>query len=263
MGLFPTKRTDEGYQHLQYGAQVPPAAHPTHSTHAGGSMSRNEVSVSGELMARHEESRRRFPGIHLSKGEYIIMEVRRHPIGLLSIWALTILLVGAALAIIPLYSANRDSIASVLDVAIASLPSEASLTLPVLALAAAFGMGGLIAVYVYNGNLFYLTNESIIQFVQNSIFSTKEQQINLVNVDDVSYRQHGILQQVLHYGTVRVSTEGDERNPYIFHFVANPQRVTRAINDAMEEATGFAVRYRQHKQRIDEADPSLAKPEHF
>jgi hypothetical protein len=38
--------------------------------------------------------------------------------------------------------------------------------------------------------------------------------------------------------------------------------VARTINDAMEEATGFAVRYRQHKANIDK-DPTLPPPEHF
>lgn len=261
MGLFPTKRTDEGYQHIQSGTQVPPAVHV--SADPISSASRSEVAINPELMARHEESRRKYPGIHLSKGEYIIMEVRRHPIGLVSIWALMILLVAVTLAIIPLYGANRELIASVFSVSATSLPTEASLTMPILGLAALFVLGGLIAVYVYNGNLFYLTNESIIQFIQSSIFSTKEQQINLVNVDDVSYKLQGILQQVLHYGTVRISTEGDERNPYVFYFVANPQVVTRTINDAMEEATGFAVRYRQHKQYIQQKDPTLPPPEVF
>lgn len=259
MGLFPTRRTDESYQHIQSGTHVP----PTQTAHAGTSASRAEIGISPELMARHEESQRRFPGIHLSKGEYIIMEVRRHPIGLFSIWALTIMLVVVTLAVIPLYGSNVGLVASVFDASVDSLPTAAEITMPILALAGVFLMGGLIAVYVYNGNLFYLTNESIIQFIQNSIFSTKEQQINLVNVDDVSYRQQGILQQVLHYGTVRISTEGDERNPYIFYFVANPQVVTRTINDAMEEATGFAVRYRQHKQHVQRNDPTLPPPETF
>jgi uncharacterized membrane protein YdbT with pleckstrin-like domain len=259
MGLFPTKRTDEGYQQMQAGTPVPPAQ----TAHVGASASRAEIDVSPELMAKHEESRRKFPGIHLSKGEYIIVEVRRHPIGLVSIWALMLMLVAITLAVIPLYDANVGLIASVFDATIDKLPTAADITMPILALAGVFLMGGLIAVYVYNGNLFYLTNESIIQFIQNSIFSTKEQQINLVNVDDVSYKQQGILQQVLHYGTVRISTEGDERNPYVFYLVANPQVVTRTINDAMEEATGFAVRYRQHKQAVQRNDPTLPPPEVF
>jgi uncharacterized membrane protein YdbT with pleckstrin-like domain len=260
MGLFTTKRSD--FESARQAAQaIPPAQH---SAAADSTISsRQEISIPPELMARHEESLRQYPRVHLSKGEYVAMEVRRHPIGLISIWALIVVLVVLTVAILPFYSMNRESIASIFSVSLGDLPTAAALTLPIFALAALFLLGGLVAVYVYNSNLFYLTNESIIQYIQSSIFSTKEQQINLVNIDDVSYRQQGILQQVLNYGTVRVSTEGDERNPYVFYFVAKPQLVVRTINDAMEEATGFAVRYRQHKQNIDTADPTLPPPEKF
>ena len=74
------------------------------------------------------------------------------------------------------------------------------------------------------------------------------------------------MQQVLNYGTVRVSTEGDEHNQYVFYFVAKPQLVTRTINDAMEEATGFAVRFRQHGMAAVESekvDTTLPPPEQF
>ncbi|HEX6461891.1 MAG TPA: hypothetical protein VFZ58_01305 [Candidatus Saccharimonadales bacterium] len=35
---------------------------------------------------RHEHSQQMYPSLNLSEGEYIISAVRRHPIGLLSIW---------------------------------------------------------------------------------------------------------------------------------------------------------------------------------
>lgn len=259
MGLFANKRDYEVYR--SSGAQsVPPAAHPTAPASVS---SRQEIAIPADLQAKHDESLHQFPRVHLSPGEYVVLEVRRHPIGLLSIWVSMLLLVVATLAIIPFYAANRSGIASALAISVSRLPSESVVTLPLLALAALFLLGGLVAVYVYNANLFYLTNESIIQYVQSSIFSTKEQQINLVNVDDVSYRQQGIMQQVFNYGTVRVTTEGDEQNPYIFYFVAKPQLVTRTINDAMEEATGFAVRFRQHRPAPEESDKTLPPAEQF
>jgi uncharacterized membrane protein YdbT with pleckstrin-like domain len=259
MGLFTTKRSDFETAH-QAAQNIPPAQRPASSNSLS---SRQEIAIPAELMTKHEDSLRKYPRVHMSKGEYVVMEVRRHPIGLISIWLLMIVLVALTLAILPFYFTNREAIASILSLEANTLPTVAAITMPIFGLAALFLLGGLVAVYVYNGNLFYLTNESIIQYIQSSIFSTKEQQINLVNIDDVSYRQQGIVQQVLNYGTVRVSTEGDERNPYVFYFVAKPQFVVRTINDAMEEATGFAVRYRQHKQNIDSADPSLPPPEKF
>jgi uncharacterized membrane protein YdbT with pleckstrin-like domain len=256
MGLFTTKRSDFETPN----GSIPHAQRPQATATIA---SRQQIAIPPELMARHQESLRKYPRVHLSAGEYVLLEVRRHPIGLVSIWLSMILLVGLTLAILPFYSMNRDMLASTLSVSLVHMPTPESIVLPVLALATAFLLGGLIAVYVYNANLFYLTNESIIQYIQSSIFSTKEQQINLVNIDDVSYRQQGILQQVLNYGTLRVSTEGDERNPYVFYFVAHPQMVARTINDSMEEATGFAVRFRQHKQNIDSADPTLPPAEKF
>lgn len=260
MGLFANKRSDYELHRPDGTAQsVPPAAHPSASASLS---SRQEIAIPADLMARHEESLRKYPRVHLSKGEYVVMEVTRHPIGLLSIWLSMGLLILAALVLIPVYAANRAGIASALTFPVDKMPSDSAVSLLLLALAALFVLGAFVATYVYNSNLFYLTNESIIQYIQSSIFSTKEQQINLVNIDDVSYRQQGILQQVLNYGTVRVSTEGDERNPYVFYFVARPQLVVRTINDSMEEATGFAVRFRQHKANID-SDPTLPPPEQF
>jgi uncharacterized membrane protein YdbT with pleckstrin-like domain len=260
MGLFASKRSDYEVHRPDGTAQsVPPAVHPSA---AASFSSRQEIPIPKDLMDKHEESLGKYPRVHLSKGEYVVMEVRRHPIGLISIWLSMGLLIVATLALIPLYAMNRAGIASTLAFSADKMPSDSAVTLLLLALAALFLLGGFVAMYVYNSNLFYLTNESIIQYVQPSIFSTKEQQINLVNIDDVSYRQQGILQQVLNYGTVRVSTEGDERNPYVFYFVARPQLVVRTINDSMEEATGFAVRFRQHKANID-SDPTLPPPEQF
>jgi len=265
MGLFSARRTDYEIRSQDGAQSMPPATQPTVPASATPLASRQELPIPADLIAKHDESLVKYPRVHLSKGEYVVMEVRRHPIGLLSICFSIGLLVVATLALIPLYAALRSGIASTLSIPISQLPSDASIVLPLLALAALFVLGGFVAVYVYNGNMFYLTNESIIQYIQSSIFSTNEQQINLVNVDDVSYRQQGILQQVLNYGTVRVSTEGDERNPYVFAFVAKPQLVTRAINDAMEEATGFAVRYRQHGARAEseKVDSTLPPPEQF
>lgn len=228
---------------------------------SGTPQSRPEVAISEDLMARHEESKRHYPNVHLTKGEYVVLEVRRHPIGILSIWALTIVLAILAIAFIPFYGSSRDALAVAFDLGTNVLPDVSIVMWPAIILCALFVTGGFVAAYVYNGNLFYLTNESIIQYEQTSIFSIKQQQINLVNVDDVSYRQQGILQHFLDYGTIRVSTEGDEKNPYVFYYVAHPQAVIRTINDAMEDATGFAVRYRQHKS--DKGDPTLPPPEQF
>lgn len=193
------------------------------------------AQVSPEEQEMHQQSAAQYPELALSPGEYVLEVVRRHPIGIVSIWALTLLLVFLALALVPIYSVNRDFIAHLTMIPLKSLPSAVVLTIPALILCGFFLLGGAIATYVYNNNRFYITTESIVQFVQYSLFSTKQQVVNLINVEDVSADQNGIVQQILNYGTLRISTQGQE-TIYHFKFVANPNNVVHNVNDATEIA---------------------------
>ena len=94
-------------------------------------------------------------------------------------------------------------------------------------------LGGIIATVVYNGNRFYLTNESVTSTSNTVLFSQKEQTISLANIEDASFRQHGIIQHSCNYGSLRLSTEGDETT-YRFNYVANPQNQVRLLNNAVE-----------------------------
>lgn len=91
---------------------------------------------------------------------------------------------------------------------------------------------------IYDANRFFLTNESVIQHIQSGLFSKKDQTISLNNIEDASYRQHGILQTVLNYGSIRLSTEGEETT-YRFYFVANPEEQIRLLNNAVEAFKNF------------------------
>ncbi|MGD8373305.1 MAG: PH domain-containing protein [Candidatus Woesebacteria bacterium] len=184
------------------------------------------------VFALHEESVLAYPELHLSKDEYVIQSVKRHPIGVLSIWLFYVLMTVIVLAFLPFYSANKDSIDNALLI---TAPTAADLFLPALVVDGIFFLGAFIATIVYQRNRFYLTNESVIQHVSKSLFQNQEQIVNLVNVEDVSFEQKGIMQQLLSYGTLRLSTQGDE-TIYRFYFVTNPRVVTNAINDSVEMA---------------------------
>jgi uncharacterized membrane protein YdbT with pleckstrin-like domain len=96
-----------------------------------------------------------------------------------------------------------------------------------------FGIGGYIAYWVYINNKFFLTNESVIQEIQTSLFSKHEQTVSLSNIEDASFVQHGILQSILDYGSIRLSTEGDETT-YRFSYVTNPKKQIATLNNAVE-----------------------------
>lgn len=183
--------------------------------------------ISPEAQKRHEDSAKKYPGLNLSEGEYVISAVKRHPIGLLSIWSVVILVVVLSIVGAPFAVANQNLLGP--------LPpgTLASLGMVLLLFNAFFILGGFLATIVYNGNRFYLTNESVTQHIQTSLFSRKEQTISLVNIEDASFRQHGILQTILNYGALRLSTEGDETT-YRFNYVSNPKNQVTLLNDAVE-----------------------------
>lgn len=222
----------------QYGRPLfahPPVAREPQVVHLSRAIDPHQQEVSPETKKKHEESQRKYPHLNLSEGEFVISAVKRHPIGIVSIW----LVVSAALLIVfvafPALIANQGLLGGGFQLSSGAI---ASAGLVLLLLAVLFILGGIIATVVYNGNRFYLTNESVMQIIQTSLFSKSEQTVSLANIEDASYRQHGIIQTLLGYGALRLSTEGDETT-YRFNFVANPQKQITLLNDAIEAFKNF------------------------
>ena len=194
----------------------------------------HQQDVSPEVKAKHDESTKMFPYLNLSDGEYVISAVKRHPIGLISIWAVV------AVAVLVIFIGFPMLLHSGTFLGERGLPANAVISGGIVLLLAAvlFVLGGVIATVVYQANRFYLTNESVIQHIQTSLFSKKDQTISLANIEDASYRQRGILQTLLNYGAIRLSTEGEETT-YRFNFVANPKKEVDRLNNAVEAFKNF------------------------
>jgi len=184
--------------------------------------------LSAKTKERHERSRRLFPHLNLSEGEYVISAVRRHPIGLIIPIGLGVLLIAMAAAILSNYSGLVDTL---------NLRGAAAdpsvVTLPFILFMILIGLGMFVIYYVYVNNKFFLTNESVIQEIQVSLFSRLEQTVSLSNIEDASFTQNTILQYLFNYGAIRLSTEGDETT-YRFTYVANPKMHIATLNNAVE-----------------------------
>lgn len=189
--------------------------------------------ISQKVRKKHDESSAHFPQLNLSEGEYVISAVRRHPIGLISIWVVVILAVMLLLAIPFIIVSTSDAVP--LNLSGSAITSGVSLILLGIILIV---LGGLVATVVYDANRFYLTNESVTQFIQSGLFSRRSQTISLTNIEDASYTQKGILQTIFNYGSIRLSTEGEETT-YLFAYVANPQKQVQLLNDAVEAFKNF------------------------
>jgi hypothetical protein len=190
-------------------------------------MNPEDLHIPEEVVARHDESTKKYPFLNLSNGEYVISAVRRHPIGLLRIWAaaLTAGLIFTVMALLFLNNAQAT------DSNIQGLPAAVAAGLVFLYFL--IFLGAWAATYIYQNNKFFMTNESVIQEIQQSLFAKHEQTVSLGNIEDASFRQNNIFQSIFNYGTIRLSTEGDETT-YVFHYVANPKQHIALLNNAVE-----------------------------
>ena len=197
-----------------------------------------QFTVSDELRRKHEESVRDYPQLNLSEAEYVILDIKRHPIGMIVPVAITGLLVVAILGFVVIYPSIYSSMA------VAALaPEPAALFGMALILIFLVFLGGAAVLWVYLQNQFFMTNESVIQEIQESLFSRHEQTVSLGSIEDASFRQTGIMQMLFNYGTIRLSTEGEETT-YTFRWVTQPKRQIAILNNAIEDfKNGRPVRY--------------------
>lgn len=224
------------------GASTTPATQHTHQPHQFVHVARAvdpaEIEIPLEVQQRHEASIKKFPDINLSPHEYVVASIPRHFIGIFIPAFTTSLCVAIALSIVFNYPFVADAFN--LPIASTGLVVLIGVLLTVL-----FLLGGYAALWIYLNNRFFLTNESVIQEIQTGLFTHKEQTVSLANIEDASYSQTGPIQTIFDYGSIRLSTEGEETT-YLFDYVAKPKYHLSILNNAVEafkngRPVGFSV----------------------
>lgn len=184
-----------------------------------------EVSDAARL--KHLQSQKIYPGLNLSEGEYVITSVTRHPVGLVVPTLLGMLLIFLSV----FFFAKFDSIMRIV------LPnqkiSSGAMIFPVIIFICMIFLANYIIYSVYNKNKLFLTNESLIQHIQTTIFSKRERVISLMDIEDVSFTQKGVMQNIFNYGSLRLSTEG-EGTTYYFSYASNPKETVANLSNAIE-----------------------------
>jgi len=228
---------ETSYQNQQpYQPQSAPGQEAPRIVYMARPQEPQQQQLSAEMLRRHDESRKQYPFLNLSDGEYVIFAIKRHPIGLVYIWTAVILVVLAMAALTGLFVSGTvsNSLGSSMTSFDSSSISPSVAVIPALLISILAFLFGFIAAYVYGANRFYLTNESAIQHIQTSLFNKREQTISLGNVEDASYHQNGIMEYIFGYGEIRLSTQGDETT-YRFSYAGKPQQQIAILNNAVED----------------------------
>ena len=171
------------------------------------------------------------PAVHnplsvMQPGEQVICEINRHPVGILSIYIATgilvIFLAVLAFVVAPsVFSGNRGQVTAI--------GSVVFLLVAILCCGFAF-----ISNKVYWGNRWIVTSDSITQVTQRSLFDRQSSQLSLGNLEDVTAEQDGVLPHMFNYGRLRVETAG-ERSKFMFPYCPDPTRYAQQILNAREQ----------------------------
>ena len=175
---------------------------------------------------RHERSKKDFPGLRLEDDEYVEFAFKRAKICLFLIFGG----VGLGLAVVLL--------AFLLVLMGQSMIDEMGrnfLFIILAALLAAAIIIGLISLTVHRGNKLFITNRRVIQMVMTSPVVNSVNIIDLSSVEDASFRQDNLLQSLFHYGTLRLSTVGDETT-YTFKYSDITGEQLKEVTDLISDA---------------------------
>ena len=186
---------------------------------------------------RHERSKKDFPGLRLEDDEYVEFAFKRAKICLFLIFGG----VGLGLAVVLL--------AFLLVLMGQSMIDEMGrnfLFIILAALLAAAIIIGLISLTVHRGNKLFITNRRVIQMVMTSPVVNSVNIIDLSSVEDASFRQENLLQSLFHYGTLRLSTVGDETT-YTFKY-------SDITGEQLKEVTDLISNAKKHGRKKKETE---------
>ena len=212
---------------------VTPAAHQTSIDQAAPTLDArdsDQTALDLEATRKHGESVASYPDLNLGPNEYVVIDVERSIVGLVLVWSIACIAFLACITATVLVSHLITSSPYILLIG--------------FTLAVTCFSGGLIGTYVYNQNYFIVTNERVVAKVQTTPFAYLNQNVELEHIEDCSYSQNTILQNLLGYGSIRLSTVGDEQT-YRFSFVSRPSEQFKVINRVVQAVDeGEPTKYR-------------------
>ena len=207
------------------------------------------------IKLHHARSAKDFPELRLEENEYVELAIQRSRLGLVFIWAAACTgYVALIVAVIFLAVGNAGS------PTVAGLNGFAKsyLYIIILALFGIITISALIGSKVYKDNRIYVTNKRLIHHQTNSLFSKSVNVIELLSIEDVSFKQENIGDHIFKLGTIRMSTVGDETT-YTFKYVNTPKEeldmITHLVHMEKEKTK------RRQQMLLDEDDVALSDSE--
>ncbi|MBQ3352372.1 PH domain-containing protein [Candidatus Saccharibacteria bacterium] len=198
----------------------------------------------------HARSKKDFPELKLEENEYVELAIQRSRLGIIFIW--TAACIGyVSLLIALIFLETNGTHTNVLNGF-----AKSYLYLIILILFGIITIAALVGSRVYKSNRLYVTNKRLIHHCANSLFSKSVNIIELVSIEDVSFKQDNIADHIFKLGTIRMATVGDETT-YTFKYVNTPKDELDAITHLVhveKEKTKRRHRRPDEEQYYDDED---------
>jgi uncharacterized membrane protein YdbT with pleckstrin-like domain len=162
----------------------------------------------------------------LEQGEQIVTVIKRHPIGLISMYLQATAALGAIALLVIVLAPDllEDNSSSAFGFLAAIFALIVFLVLAVLALATS----------LYNQSQLVVTNRGIIQTLQKGMFNKKISRLSMSDVEDVTAEHKGIFQTIFNYGTLHIETSGELKN-FAFKFCPQADKYATQIIEARHQ----------------------------
>lgn len=184
---------------------------------------------------------KRADGDMLEAGERVLTVVHRSLAGLVGIYAVAIVAVAAAVGLVIAVAPGTFQTSD------ASISSSLSAVIAMSAIFLAVIL--FVATYIYRQSRLLVTDKSLVQILQKTLFIRKVSRLSMSNVEDVNEEQRGIFANIFGYGTLTVQTAGTEDN-FIFTLCPNPAGLADRIIDARQA----------YAKSIEEGNETVIKP---
>lgn len=162
---------------------------------------------------------------YIETGEHLVTIVHRHLIGIVGIY------LGTLVAVLAVLFLGGFIMPGLFD----NISSDGYSLLIALSL---LGVGVLalvlfVATYVYRQSKLLVTDKSLVQIIQQGLFTRKVSRLSMSNVEDVHAEHRGILSTIFDYGILTIQTAGEREN-FIFNWCPNPDKYADRIIEARQ-----------------------------
>lgn len=190
-----------------------------------------------------KNSKNQLPGIAFEKGEHLVLVIKPTKLIPIGFWAGAFLASAFLIAASILINGGGNLFFNL------DPTSRSFFMMIILIVLGTIWIATLVSTHVYSGNRLYVTNKRLIQNIVTSLFSSSTNVIDLVAVEDVSFKKSGIFEHLFSIGTLRMSTIGSETT-YTFKNVDTP-------TDELETITHLV-----HLEKGDISDATCATNSH-